>query len=328
MQPTLAITAPAPGLLSINGRFYGEISLDEPLFAPVHGFGAVYLEYRPLLPGWQSMARKLVLSGGAPMPDSLAQADDLFVIRWPGGVIEIELSPQQEIEETVEQLTLGGRPFRIIRGKNSRIETGMLSCAFPASGSAPELQMTPGGAILFGNADDEQYVLTLAPDFSRQTGFLRADRIEFESADVLRAITLRRDTAGHATLERWQADASGLILLSSEPVWEDAAPRLPQSPEATALSAVEAALLGFHDEADGHLAPALRERFSLDAISEACAMCLPMKYPFAEAWPCIGLLQVDGGNSASVRPLYYQAVLSGGRWLISDFSADAPPPAY
>ena len=59
MQPTLAIIAPAPGLLSINGRFCGELAPDMPLYAPVHPFGAVYLEYRPFTPGWTSMARRL-----------------------------------------------------------------------------------------------------------------------------------------------------------------------------------------------------------------------------------------------------------------------------
>lgn len=322
MQPTLAITAPAPGLLSINGRFYGEISPDEPLFAPVHGFGAVYLEYRPLLPGWQSMARKLVLSGGAPMADSLAQADDLYAVRWPGGVIEIELSPRQEIEDTSEQLDLNGLSCRIVRGRESRIEIGALSCAFPPNGLTPQLQHLPGCAALIGDVDGERYILTLVPDFSRQTGFLRADRIDFEAPDVLRAVALRRDTAGHATLERWQLDGVGLMLLSSEPAWEDGAPRLPQSPESAALAAIEAALLGFFDEADSHLTPALRARYSLDAVGEMCEMCLPMKYAPPEGRPCIGLLQVDGGNSASVRPLYYQAVQSGGRWLVSDFSID------
>ena len=35
MQPTLAIVAPAPGMIALNGRFAGEASPDEPLLAAV-----------------------------------------------------------------------------------------------------------------------------------------------------------------------------------------------------------------------------------------------------------------------------------------------------
>ena len=94
MQPTLVLSAPHAGILTINGRFAGEISSDYPLLRPVGSQGAVYLDYRPLSGACRSMARKLVFSGGEPMQESVEAAEDLNVIIWPGGTVEIEFTPQ------------------------------------------------------------------------------------------------------------------------------------------------------------------------------------------------------------------------------------------
>ena len=321
MQPTLAITVPAPGMIFINGRFLGEAAPDAPLIAPVHSFGAVYLEYRPLEPGWLSIARKLVLSAGKPLSDVLAE--DVFAVCWPGGVTEVELAPPQRREDAAEALTLDGLNCRIVRSEHSRIELNGLSCPFPENGQSPELRRSNGCIALMGAAGDGRYLLTFSPDLTRQTGSLQADRLEFESDSLLKATSLRRDVAGHATLERWQVDASGLRLISSEPVWEDGAPRAPSTPEEAARAAAEAALLGRFDEADSHLSPALRARRPLDLIGELCALCLPMKYSPPTGRPCVGLLHVDSGSCATVIPMYYQAEQTGGRGLLTALSIEA-----
>ena len=86
MQPMLAVTAPHPGLIYINGRFSGEVSREQPLLRPVCATGALYLDYRPLTNACRAMARRIVFSGGAPMMESIEAAEDLSSVIWPGNV--------------------------------------------------------------------------------------------------------------------------------------------------------------------------------------------------------------------------------------------------
>ena len=317
MQPTLVITSPVPGMIHINGRFAGEASADAPLFTPVAAFGPVYLECRPLQPGWLPMARRLVLSGGAPMAESLEQSDDVFAIRWPGGVIEIELMPARDASEHSEPLALGGLNARLIRGRECRLELDGLSCPLPLDAHAPEATRFGDAIALLGQAGDGQYLLTLSENPLRQTGFLRAGRIDFEAAQTVRALTDRRDVAGHGVLERWQLNSSGLALISSDPVWMDGAPRPPASPEQAALAALEAALLGFADEAAEYFVPSASEFFPPDRISELGEIALPMKFGTPGGAPAVGLLHVESANTALVRPVFFRAVQSGGQWRLT-----------
>ena len=322
MQPTLSINVPAPGMIYLNGRFSGEASPNAPLLAPVNAFGAVYLEYRPLEPGYFPMARKIVMSSGTPLADSLSE--DVFAIRWPNAITEIELSPQEHHRETTESLSLEGIPIRITRGEHSRIEINGLTCPFPRNAATPELHRRSGAVALTGSIDSRRYILTLSPDLTRQTGFLQADRLDFESEDILRALTSKNDFAGHGILERWRLDSSGLQLISTESAWIDGTPRVPATPEETALAAVEAALLELFDEAEGFLSPALRAQHPLDSIGHSGSMCLPMKYGLPSGRNCVGLLQVESGSCAVIHPIHYQAERNGDRWLLTEL-APAPP---
>ena len=191
MQPTLAIVAPAPGMIALNGRFAGEVSPGEALLAAVPLCGAVYLEYRPLTSGWLPMARRLVLSGGAPMAESLP--DGVFAVFWPGNITEIELSPDEAHAEIAGTLPPEGTSCLLVRGSQRRLEIGGLSCELPRGAQLPSLNRLDGCIALTGEARDGQYLLLLAPDFSRQTGALQADEIGFESAQVVRALTSAGD---------------------------------------------------------------------------------------------------------------------------------------
>lgn len=316
MQPTLAVTVPAAGIIDLNGRFLGEASPEQPLLAPVSPFGAVYLEYKPLVAGWLPLARRIVMSSGSPLPDSLAE--DVYAIRWPGFITEIELAPVPQRAEVTEAFVLDGVPCRIVRGERSRIEVGELSCPFPKDGSAPEVQRLNGCAVLTGTAGDSRYILTLSDDLTRQTGFLQADRLEIHPDGSILATVSKGDLAGHAVEERWQAEPTGLRLAESEAVWLDGSPREPSNPEEAARMCLEAALLGLFDEAEGWLSPALRARHPLDAAQEAGSLCLPMKYGFPDGRPCVGLLKVETGSCAVVQPVYYRAERLGGRWLLTE----------
>jgi len=319
MQPTIAVTASAEGMITINGRFAGEAGEERPLLAPVAAFGPIYLEYRPLRSGLLPSARKLVMSGGRPLTDSVAGAEDLFVILWPGSVTEIEFIPQRLPAETAETFSLDGQPARLVHSSPPRLETAGMSFPLPAGAELPEIRRTEGGYVLTGPAEEGQYLLTLNRDGIRRTGFLRADSFKWESPDTLRAVTSLGDLVGHGTLERWQVEESGLRLLSSEPLPANAV--RPDSPETAARLVVEAALLNRFEEAEALLAPDFAGRELLETLSGLGEWCLPMKYAPPGA-ACIGLMHLEEGSLAIVRPLYYRAESSEGNWRLTELRTD------
>lgn len=310
MQPTLVLSASHPGILYLNGRFAGELSQERPLLRPVGAQGAVYLDYRPLSNACAPMARRLVFSGGAPMAESAGEAENLSIVLWPGGAVEIELSPPSSAAQP-HHMQLAGHSLLLSEDMRLCCD-GRTLATLPAGAELPELRKGQSGAALTGRCADGRYLLTVDADFRVQTGFLQAQQLEFESDGRIRAVAAPPDLVGHATLETWRLTPDGLMLISSEPAWADGAPRWPQTPQDTARAAVEALLAGLDAEADSYLAPALRVRAPLDGLRDACDLCVEMKYAPPQARPCVGLLRLEGENLARVRPLYYHAVPSGG----------------
>ena len=316
MQPTLILRAPQPGLIYINGRFAGEAGPDDPLIRPVQPRGAVYLEYRPLTAAGHSLARKLVFSGGEPMPRSVEEAEGVDIVLWPGGEIELELTPRPRrgaaqgfrsaghdlLLDADNHLSCDGRPLAIL----------------PPGAEPPEFRPLPVGAAFIGSCEGGKYLLTTDSELRVQTGLLRAHRFEIEADGRIRATVERADLAGHATLETWRLAPEGLTLISSEAAWADGAPRRPATAAETAQAAVEAALAGLDGEAEGYLSPALRERAPLRDIRERCDLCVEMRYAPPDPRPCVGLLTMLGENLARVRPLYYRAAGAQGAYRIEE----------
>lgn len=311
MQPTLALSASHPGILYLNGGFAGEISPETPLMRPVAARGAVYLDYRPLSGAHRSMARKLVFSGGTPLSDSAEEAENLNIILWPGGVTEIEFSPESS-HTSSRHFQLAGHDFSL-DGETSSLECdGRRICTLPEGAEIPELQLLPTCAALIGSCTGGKYLLSMDTAFRNQTGFLHAVQLDMEGDGRIRAIASPSDLVGHATLESWRLTPDGLMLLSSEPVWLSGAPRWPQTPEETVQAAVEAALVGLDSEAERYLSPSLRNHMPLAGMRERCDLCLEMKYAPPSSRPCIGLLKLEGAHMGRVSPLYFRTSPSGG----------------
>lgn len=319
MQPTIICAAAAPGMIYLNGRFAGEASAERPLVAPVSPGGALYLEYRPLTGAGLPLARKCVFSGGAPMAESLAQAAGLSCVVWPGGALEIELTPPQS---SVERFQLEGLPCALTRGESTTLMLDGVAIALPEGAGMPRLLRLPGAAALLGDvAGGGQYLAALTADLSAQSGLVAADAIESGGDGLFTAIAALGDRVGHGRLEQWLVDGDGARLVSSESVWSDGAPRWPQTAEDAMLAAVEAALAGLDAEAEGYLSPALAAAKPLAAVGEACDACAPMRYGAPDARPCVALLRAENAHLATARPLYYRAEPVGGRqgpWQITD----------
>ena len=323
MQPTIICTAPTPGMLYINGRFAGELSPDVPLCAPVSPQGPVYLEYRPLTGDEPPITRKCVFSGGQPMPESLAEAEGLSCVEWPGGALEIEFFP---LERSEEEFLLDGVACRMIRGRDTRLRIGGTEVALPEGARAPRLERRGEAALLTGEIEGGgQYLAALAPGLSGEAGTLIADRIDGIGNGGINALISLGDSVGHGRLEQWVLEGGMLRRVSSESVWMEGGPRWPQTPDAAMRAAVEAVLAGLPGEADGYLTPALAAAAPLADVAEICDVCVPMKFPLPDGHPCVGLLRAENGHLARVRPLYYRAVRTGGLqgpWQIEAVSTE------
>ena len=310
MQPTIICTAATAGMIYLNGRFAGETAPEQPLFAPVAPWGAVYLEYRPLSGEGGGVARRLVFSGGAPLAESLAGGEGLSCVVWPGGAVEAELSVPRR---SMESFALEGMPCAILRGKETVLALNGAEIEVPRGALPPRLLRLPGAAALLGDIEGGgQYLAVLDTGLTQPRGLTVADAIEPADGGLFSAIASLGDSVGHGRLEQWLADGGGLTLLSSQSAWIQGAPRWPDTAEGTAIAAVEAALAGLGDEAEGYLSPALAALHPLDAIGEICEVCVPMKYAAPDARPCVGLLKAENECLATVRPLYYRAEPVGG----------------
>ena len=322
MQPTIVLTASVPGIVRLNGHFAGEIAPQRPLISPVAPFGALFLEFQPLEGGAVPLARKCVFSGGALLADSVADADGLACVAWPGGALEIELTPRRMI---VEHFSLEGLPCALTHGETAQLSLNGLTIALPGTARIPRPARLGGLPALLGETDGGQYLVTLSADMAAQTGLLVADRIDFAAGDMVNAVVSLGDSVGHGRLEQWIAGDGGLQCVSTEPVWSDGAPRWPQTAEGAMIAAVEAALAGLNAEASGYLTPRLAGEAPLAAIREAADACVPMAFAPPDARACVGLMRVENDHLATVRPLYYGAVNAGGAqgpWRIEWMALD------
>ncbi len=323
MQPTIVCGAAVPGMVYINGRFAGEAGPDRPLFLPVSPSGAVYLEYRPLAGTGPCLARRLVLSGGMPLPESFETAVGLSGVIWPGGVLEVEFAA---IAPESRRFMIDGVPGELRRDEGTALLLGDMAAEVPDGAMPPRLLRLDGAAALLGEvAGGGQYLLALSADLTEATGLIVARAIEPIGSGQFDAVVALGDSVGHGRLEQWLVDGAGPHLLSSQSAWSEGFPRWPDTAEATAVAAVEAMLADLPGEAEGYLSPALAAEKPLAAVAGACELCVPMKYAVPDARPCVGLLKAENPRLARVRPLYYRAEpIAGpqGAWQITGLSLE------
>lgn len=310
MLPTLVFTAAQPGLLNMNGSFAGELSAEAPLIRPASSHGALLLDYRPMDDAHRPMARRIVFSGGMPLAESIEAAPGISCVVWPGGIIEIALSPMEYLPDR-QVFSRGGFSFLLEGGPEPSLQCeGKHFCTLPEGAEMPELRNLRDGLALLGKCRDGRYLVTANARMQGVTGFLRAKELEAQEDGQIRALIVTGDIAGHAAREEWRLTPAGLELLSSIPVWEHGSPRRPQTPEETAIAAIEAAMAGLYDEAENYLAPSLRGFASLRSVSGDFDLCVRLKFPLPGLEDCVGLLKLEGGNLAKVSPLRFRAIPS------------------
>lgn len=308
MQPVIAVLSQVSGILYLNGSLAGEVEAAQPLIRPVAGRGALLIEFRPFSEDFLPMARRLVFSGGAPLQASAEEMTGANLVLWPGNVVEIELAPKPIFSRAM-RFDVDGHPFSIENGR--LFCDGRMLCALPAGAEIPTVRSCAFGTALMGNCADGRFFVTLDSALAAPTGALTAKEIEIDPDGRVRALLERGDLVGHGTLETWRWTPDGLTPVSSESVWTDGAPKWPKTPEETARAFVEACLAGLDGEAEGYLAPPMRQTFDPSAIRARCDLCVRLKYAPRGAWADVGLLCLTGENLARVEAMEYAAIASG-----------------
>ena len=309
MQPLLILSSDVPGALYLNGRYAGELAAEAEAALPVAPRGPMVIEHRPLVAGYLPMARRLTLSGGRPI--ALSDATGVEVAAWPGGALEVLLTP--------EPRDGNGRTVYDENGLLLRTEGGQLIAAsggarrgyrLPDGAGMPEVSVLPGAVCLKGACDMGAYLIALGDDVTSPLISASGREVSVTPGGEVRALEDMDDAVGHARLTRWALSDGRFVPVSVEHFWTRGAPEWPSTPEGTALAALQAARLGLMDEARAYLAPGTL----LGALEKAAesAGAVPMRYPLADGRPAVGLMEETSEWLMTIRPVFYHASPLGG----------------
>jgi hypothetical protein len=315
MQPVMIFSSDVPGALYLNGRYAGEVDAEVEAALPVAARGALVIEHRPLVPGYFPLARRMTLSGGTPL--ALTDADGVEVVAWPGGALEVLLTPEPcaaggRVVYDENGLTVRMEEARGARGARLVAARGGARRAYPLpeGAAAPEIVSLPGALCLTGAWDGGAYLIALGDDAAAPLLSVAGREAGVTPGGEARAREAMDDVVGHARLTRWTFSDGRFVRINAEHFWTRGAPEWPQTPEGAALAALQAARLGLMDEARAYLAPGASAG-ALEAAARA-GDALPLKYPPLDGRSAVGLVEVRGDWLAAVRPVFYHASPLGG----------------
>lgn len=329
MQTVLVVASPTAGVVYLGGRFAGEVDAGRPLTTPVSPFGPLFLELRPFGSGYLPLTLRLTLSQGRLTLPEDEPDGRYFAAVWPGGTIELELMPERPEQPVF-------RPISEVAGVRISCAMGRKSCVrceregetyihpLPEGANAPVCTPLPDGILLSGTlSDGNEYALILAPDASVVRLWLNGRDLTLpDGGHAVRMFCPAGDTVGHAWLETWSPSGVEWRRVSAEPMWEKGAPVRPETPEATALAALEAAQLGLMQEAASYFAPAAS---CMDALEQAARFdgCAPLRHPLPDGCPAVGLTRMEKGV-LHIAPVRYAASPGGvhGFWQLTKLAVD------
>jgi hypothetical protein len=305
----MVFSSDVPGALYLNGRYAGELAAEAETALPVAPRGPLLIEHRPLVSGYLPMARRLTLSGGKPI--SLSDATGVEVAAWPGGALEVLLTPESANAQARTVYDENGLTVSMLGGRLTAAKGGARrSYALPEGAAMPELTRLPGALCLTGACSTGAYLLALGDDIDKPLLSASGREASVTPGGEARALEDMDDVVGHAKLTHWTLSDGQFMPVSVEHFWTNGSPAWPVTPEGAALAALQAARLGLTDEARAYLAPGAASGALEQAAASAGA--LPLKYPLADGRPAVGLLEMTGEWLASVRPVFYHASPLGG----------------
>jgi hypothetical protein len=309
MQPLLIVSSDVPGMLYLNGRFAGELAQEAEAALPVAPRGPLYLEHRPLAAGYLPMARRLTLSGG--MPISISDPSGFEAAAWPGGALEVLLTPEPRAARGQEVFDENGLLIEMEDGQLTVARDGARkNHPLPDGASLPEVVRLPGALCMTGSYDGGAYLIALGDDIETPLLSVSGREAFATPSGEARALEDMDDVVGHARLTRWTLSDGRFAPVSVEHFWTRGAPEWPRTPEEAALAALQAARLNLMDEARGYLAPGALGGALEAAMASGGA--LPLKYPLADGRPAVGLIEQANDWLVRIRPVYYHASPLGG----------------
>lgn len=309
LQPLMVISSDVPGALYLNGRYAGELAAEAEAALPVAPRGPLLIEHRPLVSGYLPMARRLTLSGGRPI--SLSDAEGVEVAAWPGGALEMLLTPEPSHAQGRTVYDENGLSIMMEGGRLMALKGGARrSYALPEGAAMPEVVRLPGALCMTGGCNAGAYLIALGDDIENPLISTSGREASVTPGGEVKALEDMDDVVGHAKLTHWTLSDGQFVPVSVEHFWTHGAPEWPVTPEGAALAALQAARLGLMDEARAYLAPGATS----DALEQAAvsAGALPLKYPLADGRPAVGILDMTGEWLASIRPVFYHASPLGG----------------
>lgn len=345
--PMLVLRSSVPCLLFANNAPAGEISREHPAGLPMPENGRCYIHYVPLSQGRLPGAFRLDFTGGELVePDAAVPAR---IVRWPRGVIEAEIEPEQNpgpgfvplAPDTLSTADLknGVRAYilryvsfwLVLEDTDGR---ALLSVPLPGSRTPEVLALSIGGreavaARAQGPVCD--WVVIAAPGedsewkelFRLENGQMDVDR----NGDITSLIPMA-DTAGHAELTVWSY-SGGQYAETRNIVWLDGEPRVPQSEADTASAFLEAWALGLREEAYWYLSADLQSGLDAEDIATflgqydriEAARYAPMT---AEGEIALALVRRETQGFFGARPVAIRIVAEEnekGKWKVDNIRA-------
>ncbi len=325
MQTILVLQSASAGVIYLNGRMLGEIDGGHTLSLPVSPTGSLILQMYPFDADLLPLSLRLTLSRGVPLlkdaPDPRCSA-----ALWCESILELELMPQRLSFADSERFLFetGGIRFFLLDAAQPQLicetPSGTFLYSLPCGTQTPTVTPAADGLLLIGRLDEnDEYALLLSKDASQELLSLTGRSISLlDGGSAIRLLHPLGDTVGHAQLETWQSMGNEWALVQSEPMWLSGSPNLPQTPEETAIAAVEAVQLGSMHEAQSYCAP-MSDCMEVLRLAENYDGCVPLRYPLPGGESAVGLMKLDGGL-LRITPLRYRAVAGGsyGAWHLQE----------
>ena len=220
----LLIQSHTPGLLTVNGQFCGRVD-DSPHTYITHADDRGYLSFLPLTDGFMPLSREIELRAHQLLPP----AEGLYALQWPDGICQLELRPTPFPAPAAPPLI----PADAQDVMQRTIQDDRVLYSF----------RTGDGAMVYLCRQDGQII-----------DRLHADRLTWDTPDILQAFASEQDVVGHASLCTYRLTPDGFRLLSRQNVWADGAPHWPATPLQTLRAYLDALRIGADAEAAHYLA--------------------------------------------------------------------------
>lgn len=319
-HPVLYISPDTAGLIYINGHLAGECGPDSPLVTPAPPQGMLYMELRPFSDGFAPMTRRMAFSGGHVAGS--AAPDGMYIVEWPGSVIDVQLSPERVGDLCgALRLSAGGcdiyvspqRPATACVVRGARLMTSRM----PNAVSEARALETPDGRImLIGRCAGGEFAQVLDAEGGAVALNVEGRAISPAGHGGVQVIRALNDEAGHELRELWRPEGRGYVC-EVQGVRIAGERSAPVSAESAALRLGQALLLGQEAEARALLTPGAQARLrQLRAVAERCDACCALKYGAREG--AIGAMKLLSPGYARVYAMEYAAVGAPEGWLIDD----------